>query len=291
MKEITKPVPFINNVVGSVESVMERTAFALINFTEATVNAPIKMTTVIINGENVCVTVGQAIATPITSIVVETIAVSQTVVEESKSIGTGIPSQRVRSNKYEWGFRILIYDALETEHDFWVGTAWRSAYLIYSSNRFTHIIAATSWKSVFNELTKIANKGKISEIQYCGHGAIGAAVINHSDYFSEDFFQTTEFQSFVNTQPFKQNGTGLIWFRTCETLNGERGRRFAERLSAYFGIRIAGHTIVISKPKIMEQGGFQLLLPNERATWKDGSGFMIETLDSSPQILEPIFIP
>jgi len=51
-------------------------------------------------------------------------------------------------------------------------------------------------------------------------------------YFDTNFINNnTTFKQFAALHPFKDNGTGLFWFRTCLTFNGSQGREFATQLS------------------------------------------------------------
>ena len=58
------------------------------------------------------------------------------------------------------------------------------------------------------------------------------------------------------------------WFRTCETVSADVGRRFARDFADHQGVAVAGHTYVIGP----FQSGLHLLRPGAEPHWTPDEG-------------------
>ncbi|GAM23090.1 hypothetical protein SAMD00019534_062650 [Acytostelium subglobosum LB1] len=284
---ITEPVPFLHNAVEATKSVVVSVAEAPVNIAHAAVSVPVTLVESVANGDNVLTSLGQcALSVPMAACV-ETIKIGKCAVEETISIATGQASERVRSGEYEFGARVFMY----ADEPGIKSAIWKGAYLAAPMSRFTHVIGFKDWPSAFEQLTKIANKQKLSEVQISCHGCPGGVFVDDICLSQYECQTLPSFQEFMASDPFLHNGTGLIWFRSCKTFNKVQGRLFAKFISDCFKVRVAGHTVEIPNPSPFVHAGFQLLHPNQTPEWEDESGDCFPTTTFSPSQLEPIYIP
>jgi len=188
------------------------------------------------------------------------------------------------------GGRVLILDANPDRG--LLGTSWDLGQALGCiTGRFDHVIRATSWNHVAEELLKIGSQKKIKEVQYWGHGNNGAYYGKISSYltniiinlfyvyscilgvafigkeaFSITTLQNSLWQRIPANKIFADNA--LWWWRTCSTCRGDDGRSFSTSFVNTFGIRMAGHTQNIHAI----QGGLVMLRPGQIPTWYDNSG-------------------
>ena len=59
-----------------------------------------------------------------------------------------------------------------------------------------------------------------------------------------------------------------MWLRTCEAFGARAGLDFAQSLSDFFGVNVAGHTFIIGAL----QSGLRALSPGGRPTWSPAEG-------------------
>ena len=235
---------------------------------------PIKLGSDIAHGRNVFDSVTSAsisVATPLLhpvlapAHVVKDVALGRSIVESvAVNFVPGVSMVRNMIETFRGG-RVLILDASDERGV--LGWSWDvGSILVESSNRFDFIIRARNWEHVCQELHKIADGGhKIREVQFWGHGHPGAALIGN-DAFNVATLQTESWMRLAQRHVF-QDGA-LWWWRTCQTCRGMEGREFSQVFVNMFGIRMAGHTVVIH----VIHGCLVCLKPGEQANWKDDEG-------------------
>jgi hypothetical protein len=142
----------------------------------------------------------------------------------------------------------------DTEYDRWpaesiahagLGLCWKAAHVAATRDRFTHIVRARSWDDAFSQLAAIAQTRKLAEVQYAGHGSNGGAHLGTSELNVQTLDELLQqprgvggaLAALVAARPFPDASAcvqPIWWFRTCSTLGGDSGRRFAQRLSEVF---------------------------------------------------------
>ena len=183
-----------------------------------------------------------------------------------------------------WGARVLLVDA--TAYDP-LRLTWRVGHLIISPQRFTHRLYVHSWDEAMDRLCDIAQREKLSELQFWGHGSSGRALIG-TDALDTTYLQTSAcFQRWVSLQPFHSIPTPLIWFRTCDTMKGEAGRLFSAKLAHLLRCRVAGYTQYIH----VIQRGLVVMWRDRPPQWSDDAegGARVWFYNFSPTVLSPIW--
>ena len=248
---ITAPLPPLHNAVQATSSAATTILATPVNMAAQATNAIVGMVENVAKGENVGHALGKGVSTFTLGVGAEAVRLGRVLVDEASSILNGKESQRRRCQTLHWGARVIVYDDSKSDSLAVPDSLWQYGTTLLALDRATHILPVSTWDQLFRELDRIASEQNISEVQFWGHGSAGTAYIG-GDALDIAYMQgSTAFQSFTARSPFMNNGTGLIWFRTCSTLAGDKGQRFARTLSAYFqhqSVRIAGHTSLISDP-------------------------------------------
>jgi hypothetical protein len=130
---------------------------------------------------------------------------------------------------------------------------------------------------VANELKTIASAyGKIHEVQYWGHGDIGAVCIGVKP--KQDRLTVKSLETSWSSMNKVMAPDSLFWFRSCSTFRDTEGKEFAKSFSAALGCRVAGHTCIIGA----FHGGLVFVDPGQNPSWKDGeTGISCAALDMS----------
>lgn len=116
------------------------------------------------------------------------------------------------------------------------------------------------------------------------------------------------FERFSSSAPFMTNGTGLIWFRTCRTLDEKAGKDFAKLRHCMCVLQVLPLTrSCVCEDRLVDtaslgsgythnigakQLGLVCLAPGQEPQWQDGDSTLSTSfLDSSPKELAPIYVP
>ncbi len=150
--------------------------------------------------------------------------------------------------------RALVYDALEEKP--FLSYGWQLGSLLY---KFDKVIPGVSWGQVIEDL--VETPGVFNEIQWWGHGRSGAAVLAGRELTPEH----RALPSLIE----KLNKDSLLWFRSCSTFQGTRGKEFAMDMAAGLGCRVAGHTHIIAFPF---QSGLHSVRPLQVPSWSTSEG-------------------
>ena len=288
---ITAPLPPLHNAVQATSSAATAVITTPVNMAAQVTNAMVGMIENVANGENVGHALGKGVSTFTLGVGAEAVRLGRALVDEAGSILNRKESQRRRCQTLTWGARVIVYDDIKSDTLAVPDTLWQYGTTLLALDRATHLLPVSSWDQLFRELDRIASKQKISEVQFWGHGSAGRAYIG-GDALDITFMRgSTAFQSFTSKAPFMDNGTALMWFRTCSTLADNEGQLFARTLSAYFphqDVRIAGHTSLISDPHPWKHPNLVVFDPVDDA-WRHG-GEILAT-DMSPDFLHPIYVP
>jgi hypothetical protein len=160
--------------------------------------------------------------------------------------------------------RAIVYDKTCVKTRGSLSPIWAAGARMYKGlGRADAIQGVASWDEALTWLG--TQREPIDEIQYWGHGKWGLA------YVAEDVFDAgalTARRPQLDAIRERLTPNSLIWFRTCETFGAKPGIDFAERLSNYFGARVAGHTYIIG----FNQSGLHGLAPGARADWSPSEG-------------------
>lgn len=172
--------------------------------------------------------------------------------------------------------RVAVFD--DTEKRFVLSSSWRRGSSFFQrTGRFDHRIAATSWHQAVLQMLRLEEK--ITEIQFWGHGSPGRAYINRKALkfgydgspFNKDFSE------------LKDRLDGTLWFRTCATFAGHRGRDFVSELAGFLDASVAAHTFNIA----FWHSGLHTYTVGDRMDWdlmegiKGGDAYRPEALQWS----------
>lgn len=157
--------------------------------------------------------------------------------------------------------RLVIFDAARKPSI--LDESWGiGAFSMWFRDRTDGMLGALSWGEVFAWLKNRAKIKLIKELQIWSHGSPGEVYINGeklTNYLKENI---KDFKSFMHPE-------GLIWFRTCATFHGKKGKEFAINMTNIFNCKIAAHSFKIGFPT---HSGLHLLKPNEKPKWPDKEG-------------------
>ncbi len=170
--------------------------------------------------------------------------------------------------------RIMLYD--NTEPSGWLTRSWAFGAQLYRTFRALDLVYPVySW----HEALQIIVDSGANEIQFWGHGSPGAA------YIGDDVLRRNDIAAGGKHHKAVMRMRSLpdiptLWFRTCATLNGPKGKEFSQELSNSAMCRVAGHTYNIGP----FQSGLHTLSPSESPYWPDdeGLGKSGELLGSAP---------
>lgn len=115
---------------------------------------------------------------------------------------------------------------------------------------------ATSWADAKDWLLR--QKRPITVIQYWGHGSPATV------WLARQAIPTSEW---LSLKPILSSDS-LVWFRVCNSFQGESGQAFSQLLADGLGCTIAGHTRIIG----LWQGGLYTRTPNSSPSWSTEEG-------------------
>ena len=165
--------------------------------------------------------------------------------------------------------RLVVYDKTCVKSRGHLTPVWAAgARLFRRLRRIDDAQGVESWDDAFTWLA--SQKTPISELQYWGHGKWGEALVG------DDCFDVSSLKHRrANLEAVRERLApgALVWFRTCETFGAEAGHDFAQRLSEFFGTRVAGHTYVIG----FHQSGLHGLAPGVKPDWNADEGLALGT--------------
>ncbi len=186
--------------------------------------------------------------------------------------------------------RLLIHDRTCSGRGVLPGLsdAWRAGGTLYRGlGRLDGVLGVASWNEAFDWLVYSAERAQrpVGEVQFWGHGRRGRALVAS---------ESLDVRSLEAGSPHAARMAALrrvlvprstLWFRTCETLGGAAGQRFAQEFSAFLGARVAGHTHVIG----FWQSGLRTLSPGALPQWAPtegvgAAGELAPALGSSPRL-------
>jgi hypothetical protein len=137
------------------------------------------------------------------------------------------------------------------------------------------VIAADSWRSALTKVVEAAQRGidgrpkKIGSLQFWGHGAPGAMLINDRGIVTDDFSPGRPLHPLLKDLADNMSPQhGSIWFRGCNTFQGDTGQTFASAAAGFFGVPVVGHTYIIW----VYQSGTYLLKPGQTPEWSKAEG-------------------
>lgn len=174
--------------------------------------------------------------------------------------------------------RLLVYDgtapppargALVGERA--LRAAWSTGARFYRAlGRIDAHHGATSWADALEWLGRFRGSEPIAEIQYWGHGKWGTLFIASDALTASAFAADHPRRGALEAvrRRLLPDARSLLWFRTCETFGAAAGHDFAQRASAFFGARTAGHTHVIGAL----QSGLHGIAPGARPHWPAEEG-------------------
>jgi len=136
--------------------------------------------------------------------------------------------------------KLLIFDATRKPSLLDEGWAFGS-FSMWLRQRMDGFLGATSWQEVLNWLEY---KEDVTELQFWGHGSPGEVFINGKGLLSMFINDELDYSRICDS--FKRDAT--VWFRTCSTFHGKKGKEFADDMSQIFNCVIAGHTYKIGFP-------------------------------------------
>lgn len=225
-------------------------------------NTPVGQIVQVVEASNVAAATGALLATCVPS-VPPVITAAVQVMQGRNVVDAIVEAHPVSVVASQSRVCVLVYDATYTGMGY--ESSWDFASMFEANRgRFQYVVRARSWQHVAEELHQIAIAvGSIDEMQFWGHGTPGVLWIGH-DQFTVDSLQHPEWQLLRHL--FRRDGS--IWLRTCSTLRGAVGRRFADTLACHFGdqVTVAGHTVPIH----VVHNGLVLRLPGHASAWGDG---------------------
>lgn len=137
--------------------------------------------------------------------------------------------------------KIAMYDATENRP---IGWSWAFGARLYKTLGFVHhVVAARSWVDGLQRCYAIAQKFKIDEIQFWGHGWPGLLFVN-----KQELLPVTEHRLLLEGLGKSLEPDALMWFRTCSSFAGVGGHVLARNIAATLGHRVAGSTYIIGAP-------------------------------------------
>lgn len=153
--------------------------------------------------------------------------------------------------------------------------AWASGGVLYSAlGRIDDRRGFDNWGEALRWLADYPGDRPIAEIQFWGHGKWGNARMDAEHLGLASLEGEHDHRApLAGIRDRMVPGTGLWWFRTCETFGAVPGQRFAEGWTDFFGCRAAGHTYIIGP----WQSGLHSLGPGERPTWSVEEGLSAGT--------------
>jgi hypothetical protein len=141
-----------------------------------------------------------------------------------------------------------------------LGAIWRGGGGLYRAlGRVDEAAGAASWAEALSWLANVGAPAPIVEVQVWSHGHPGAALLGHDALDARALSPAHPLHEALAAvrARFPQDGSGLWWFRTCESFAGDAGRSFARAWTRFFPCHAAGHTRRIGAI----QGGLQVLAP------------------------------
>lgn len=123
----------------------------------------------------------------------------------------------------------------------------------------------SSWDEAFEYLLNLKLKSGqlIWEIQFWGHGQAGRAFIDGDPFQEKDLEPGGRYHEKMLELSARLDPKGHIWFRTCSTAHGVKGKMFMELLAKMAGCTVAAHTFIIG----VWQSGLHTVEPGEAASW------------------------
>lgn len=140
---------------------------------------------------------------------------------------------------------ILFVD--KTEGGF-LGASWKTGATMFSK-AFTFVKLVSSVQEVYDSLAQIPTK--IDHAQVWGHGSAGEPLIAGVPLVA-------------TSDAWKKLNGGSLWFRSCYTMLGVAGQRFALKMTEH-GVSVAGHLCIIG-PWAM-QSYLVGIKPGQRPWW------------------------
>lgn len=160
------------------------------------------------------------------------------------------------------GKRVMVFDDSENSL---LEETWKFGAQLYKlRGDFDKIIGVHSFDEMFHALALIDDY--LDSVQIWCHGLPGWVIINNQ--WTRRPFGLKE--PVVREVASKLTEESLLWFRTCATFAGPRGKEFAESAAEDLGCRVAGHTHLIA----IWQAGLHSLGPGEKAAWSDQEGYL-----------------
>ena len=106
--------------------------------------------------------------------------------------------------------------------------------------RFDHVVVAKSKEQVFRELARIAREtGSIGELEIWAHGSPGEVCLGGEPLTAHNLHRVSS-HAMAGDSLFQPQAS--IYFRSCSTLRGEDGEKFALTVQSGFDIAVvAGH--------------------------------------------------
>jgi hypothetical protein len=167
--------------------------------------------------------------------------------------------------------RLMVYDRTCVKRGIGLSNAWSAGGVLYRGlGRFDATFGAGSWREALDWLATFEASRPIEQIQYWGHGRWGRVLVGSDVFDAAALRPGHALQEVVLAvrERFVRSTESLVWLRTCETFGARSGIDFAQALSDFFGVKVAGHTFIIGAL----QSGLRALSPGCRPTWSLAEG-------------------
>ncbi|MEM6368297.1 MAG: hypothetical protein AAGD10_04520 [Myxococcota bacterium] len=167
-----------------------------------------------------------------------------------------------------------------------LSSVWSTGAALFRTNgRFDAVHGVASWHQAFAWLAALPEP--LAEVQFWGHGTWGAARVGTERFDASSLEPGHVHHPDLSRLKQRFIPGGLFWFRTCQTLGRAEGKAFAQRLSRFLDVRVAGHTGVIA----WAHSGLHCVGPDAPAAWEDDEGVRPDGRPRWSQLHHPRTIP
>lgn len=165
------------------------------------------------------------------------------------------------------GLRLMTYD--NTDWESGLTQSWFAGGGLYRLFRAIDLVKpVTSWAEALDWLATVEPSKKIDVWQFWGHGSPATAYVDYVPLNGLALEEGHPLHAPLLKLKERLHPKSLVWFRTCSTFHGPRGKKFAEDLANFLGCRVAAHTFVVGPL----QSGLHSIGPGEAAGWPDEEG-------------------
>ena len=173
------------------------------------------------------------------------------------------------------GLKLVLYDDTCRRDIGWrlgMTHTWIAGKMLYRMrDAIDDACGVTSWAQALEWVVARGADQAIGEVQFWGHGKWGRAFVGQ-DVLDARAFEPTHplYEPLMDVRQRMTGPHALWWFRTCETIGGFAGHRFAKTWVEQMGSRVAGHTAIIGP----WQSGLHMLAPGQAPQWSPSEGIL-----------------